>query len=260
MSKKSRLTWYFMCNIGMNVRNWRQIQGKTQAWVTSLTGISQTLLSRYENGDRRPGTINARKIEAATSGEVAVKDWWLDPRSEPLVRVRRSGRYACVMMDLILMPADFCVTFLKNTSKQNPSVEIGGHVDSWGYFIRVKGVPTKNVKSCVTWLLSIIHRVQALSEALPTSTALSIVSEPIEFSLQESEVSPVERERAQKLCDELGLSTAARRLGLLQGTLLRVLVGARVRRGTVALLRQALCRLEDEERIKLEELAKKEVT
>ena len=59
----------------MLLKEWRTLRGKTQEWLAEATGIDQTLISRYEHGVR-PLPPNARKIEAATGGEVSLEDWY----------------------------------------------------------------------------------------------------------------------------------------------------------------------------------------
>jgi hypothetical protein len=56
------------------------------------------------------------------------------------------------------------------------------------------------------------------------------------------QISEGERTQVEKLCGELGMPRAAERLGLTSGSLLRVIAKQPIRRGTAALLKQALQR------------------
>ena len=59
----------------MKLLDWRKRQGKTQGWLAEATGISQTLISKYEHGIVSPRSSNAKKLAEVTQGEVTADDW-----------------------------------------------------------------------------------------------------------------------------------------------------------------------------------------
>jgi hypothetical protein len=64
--------------------------------------------------------------------------------------------------------------------------------------------------------------------------------------MDNDDITPDERLRCAQLHDVLGLSAAARKLGIGKDSLLRILASSPVHRGTVAVLRMALARLSSE--------------
>ena len=52
-------------SIGLNIRSARNDKGLTQRQLSEMTGISQTQLSDYENGNKTPGLPTLAKISTA---------------------------------------------------------------------------------------------------------------------------------------------------------------------------------------------------
>lgn len=51
------------------LREWRQTNNKTQAWLAEKTGISVSQVSKYEQGVWNPNRPNSLKIERVTIAE-----------------------------------------------------------------------------------------------------------------------------------------------------------------------------------------------
>lgn len=58
----------------MNIREWRTSRGLTQRLFAEQLGISQATLSKIECGASQPTRQTAKRIEAATDGEVSAAE------------------------------------------------------------------------------------------------------------------------------------------------------------------------------------------
>jgi transcriptional regulator with XRE-family HTH domain len=55
--------------------DWRKEKGLTQKDAAALFGVSQPMLSEYEDGKKVPRTLLALKIEQVTEGRVRIATW-----------------------------------------------------------------------------------------------------------------------------------------------------------------------------------------
>jgi transcriptional regulator with XRE-family HTH domain len=62
------------------LRKWREANAITQERLAELTGIPQSLLSKYEREAVRPQIDNALAIQRATKGGVPVESWQSQPK------------------------------------------------------------------------------------------------------------------------------------------------------------------------------------
>jgi transcriptional regulator with XRE-family HTH domain len=70
----------------MWLKDWLTKEGKSQAEFAAMSGIGESLLSKYLSGDRKPSISRALKIKEATKGEVSLPDWPEEVKSkEPKV-------------------------------------------------------------------------------------------------------------------------------------------------------------------------------
>lgn len=59
----------------MRLRDWLEINKMSQTELARVTGISQSLISKYANEERSPGRANLLRLKAATRDEVGEGDW-----------------------------------------------------------------------------------------------------------------------------------------------------------------------------------------
>lgn len=76
----------------MNIREWRVFRGSTQQRCAEALGVSQATLSKIECGSAVPSPQTAKRIEAATNGEVTAAELLGLNTDEPRTRaVRETG-------------------------------------------------------------------------------------------------------------------------------------------------------------------------
>lgn len=85
--------------------DWRAAlpEERTQTKVAAELGCRQSIVSEWENGNRRPDLTNALALESLTGGIVPAESWQHDP--EAIARMmdlaaRRAARTAEVIEDL----------------------------------------------------------------------------------------------------------------------------------------------------------------
>ena len=60
----------------MTLKHWMSLDdSRTQIWFSSVTGLSQSLLSKYLRGEFKPKYHNRVVIEKATDGAVPAAVW-----------------------------------------------------------------------------------------------------------------------------------------------------------------------------------------
>lgn len=57
------------------LKEYRDKRGLSQEKFGELIDADQSLISKYESGDRRPTLKAALKIETVTNGEIPMKNW-----------------------------------------------------------------------------------------------------------------------------------------------------------------------------------------
>lgn len=59
----------------VNLRTYRKSQGLSQKDMAVALGVTQSMISKIENGDVRPGPSLMFEIEDATKGAVPARSW-----------------------------------------------------------------------------------------------------------------------------------------------------------------------------------------
>lgn len=61
----------------MNFKEWRQAQGMTQDEAAEFFDVTQSMVSAWERGAKRPADVHLRSINDKTAGQVTPNDFIL---------------------------------------------------------------------------------------------------------------------------------------------------------------------------------------